>query len=734
MKKYFLFITVFILASCNDMLELQNDGRMTMDKVFTTRNGVMGYLNSCYAYRIGPSFERAALTDDAHHSDDMYGSSLYNKWYNGAYSATNYANTDGSPWTSLYQGIRKCNVFLTNMATLDPSSILNWEGEISSWIAEAHTLRAYYYLELIKRYGACPLVNEPYETTHNFAADVRSPVSVIVGQIVSDCDAALSAPEQSLGFAWKTVSGQSGMMTRAMAHFIKSQALLFAVSPLFDDGTYTWADARDAAKDALGQCLKNGYELFTDKPEEGVAFNTYDYYFISASDEQQAFDREFIYPSGRLSIWNNNGLPSTTAQTTAGVCPTQELVDCYEMQATGEPPITGYSDPQHLNPIINAASGYDPANPYEGRDPRFYSTVYYNGATRQLGEPGISREEHFPLTLNSGEKNQIDFSEDVEGEYTLVSTGGDPYINTSAIGKPLEAPPGSIYVRMQYKASKNITTGEFFFCKPNAAAGVETGQVLKFPKADVWTDWELDLTDYAQQHTWGTAANHRLRFDYTTESGVTFSVRNMEIVVMAMTAPADPVASYVGGADEIQAANRRYTHTGYYIRKYNNWKSSRDNQADGYIRKFRLGELYLNFAEAAYQADGPDTKIALSNGQSLSARDAVNALRSRVGMPDFPAGMSKDAFEKKYRNERRVELAFEDSRYFDVRRWKILPETARYVSGMRVIPDDSGGYTYQRFSIERQGYEDKYYLYPIDITEATKMKDHTGTEWQNEGW
>lgn len=72
---------------------------------------------------------------------------------------------------------------------------------------------------------------------------------------------------------------------------------------------------------------------------------------------------------------------------TAGTCPTQELVDAYEM-ANGKPAITGYSDDQHLQPIINTESGYDETKPYEDRDPRFYATVFYNGSVR--GEDEIS--------------------------------------------------------------------------------------------------------------------------------------------------------------------------------------------------------------------------------------------------------------------------------------------------------------------------------------------------------
>ncbi|MDR0844114.1 MAG: RagB/SusD family nutrient uptake outer membrane protein, partial [Tannerella sp.] len=114
-------------------------------------------------------------------------------------------------------------------------------------------------------------------------------------------------------------------------------------------------------------------------------------------------------------------------------------------------------------------------------------------------------------------------------------------------------------------------------------------------------------------------------------------------------------------------------------------------------------------------------------------RDAVNAIRQRAGMPDFPALLSAADFEKKYRNERRVEFAFEEQRYFDVRRWKILPETEHYVTGMR-IAESGGNLTYTRIGFERLSYLDKYYLYPIDQTEVNKMQDHTGVNWQNPGW
>ena len=589
MKKYLIFLLIILVAgaapSCNDMLELQNDGRTTLDEIFSKRIGVVAYYNSCYNNRLDNAsyWQWASLTDDAQDADGIYGSSLYSNRYADGFTASSFYCLDLTPWAVWYEGIHKCNVFLKRMEGVTTLTIVATEAEITSWVAQVYALRAYYYLQLIKRYGAVPLLTETYTTDHDYSGDRRAPVSEVVAQILSDCDAAMSAPVLSEGFAWKRKTGQEGTFTRATAQAIRSQAITLAVSPFFNDGTYTWADATRINGEALSGCLANDYALFNDVPAPDVAQNAYALYFITRSDAQQAYDKETIQGGANASVWQHAGIPSTPGQINAGSCPTQELVDCYEMLSTGEPPILGYADERHLQPILNPASGYDPDNPYEGRDPRFYASIYYNGASRQLPAPT-----------------------------TLVET-------------------------------------------------------------------------------------------------------------------------YVGAADGITATNRRTTRTGYYLRKYNNWKSGRDNSADGEVRRFRLAELYLNFAESACQSDGPDAVISLGNGISMSARDAVNAVRTRAGMPPFPTGMSKDAFEKKYRNERRVELAFEENRYFDVRRWRILEQSERYVTGMRITQTGTG-FSYERIGFERASGGEKYYLYPIDATEATKMRDHTGVDWQNPGW
>jgi hypothetical protein len=76
----------------------------------------------------------------------------------------------------------------------------------------------------------------------------------------------------------------------------------------------------------------------------------------------------------------------------------------------------------------------------------------------------------------------------------------------------------------------------------------------------------------------------------------------------------------------------------------------------------------LNYAEAKNEASGPDASVY----------SAINAIRKRAGMPDLEAGLSKDQMRAKIRNERRIELAFEEHRFFDIRRWKIAESLLNY--------------------------------------------------------
>ena len=104
-------------------------------------------------------------------------------------------------------------------------------------------------------------------------------------------------------------------------------------------------------------------------------------------------------------------------------------------------------------------------------------------------------------------------------------------------------------------------------------------------------------------------------------------------------------------------------------------------------------------------------------------------------MPALARGMSRDEFELRYRNERRIELAFEEHRFFDVRRWKILDKTDAVVTGMKITRASDGTYDYRRVKMmDRNLSDDKYLMYPINQTEVDKIEGFTGANWQNPGW
>ncbi|RFS19343.1 RagB/SusD family nutrient uptake outer membrane protein [Chitinophaga silvatica] len=584
MKKFIIIFSVITgLFACQKQLDLPSDGRLTNTDIFNNYDRVKAYLNSCYGFCPSPVFERTWATDEAQDANIANASSTDSRnWYQGAVTSINYGSisVDGDPWTNLFTGIRKVNNFLANIGA---SRTIAGEDEKNSWIAQAHTLRALYYLQLIKRYGDVPKLDSVLSVGHDFSKDKKNKFNEIVTLILADCDAALKFPVQRMGFPWDIYENQYGIMSRAVAYAIKSEAVLYAASPLWSDGTYSWEQAKQITAEALSQCLANDYKLFSEVPATDIAQNAYALYHLIGSNDRRSRDKETIlHIGGQLQIWKNAGLPSNLSVASAGSCPTQEMVDKYEM-INGEAPITGYSDGARLNPIINPASNYDPANPYVNRDPRFYASIYYNGAVRNLASP---------------------------------------------------------------------------------ASKIETAK---------------------------------------------------------------------GGKEGISQTDNKRTPTGYYMRKFNSNKSTSTTNLDGSIRLFRLAELYLNFAEAANQAVGPDVAVTIGTF-SMSARDAISAVRSRAGMPAFPAGMSKENFEKKYRNERAVELAFEGHRYFDVRRWKILDQTDKFVTGME-ITNDAGTLTYKRFKFEdRNCFDNKFLLYPINQTEVDKVKQLTGISWQNPGW
>jgi len=183
------------------------------------------------------------------------------------------------------------------------------------------------------------------------------------------------------------------------------------------------------------------------------------------------------------------------------------------------------------------------------------------------------------------------------------------------------------------------------------------------------------------------------------------------------------VETFVGGKDNM-ITNINTTKTGYYMRKFlydaANWAvNSASNLRRPWVH-FRYAEVLLNYAEALNEAQGPVADVYTN----------VNQVRTRAGMPALPAELTKDAMRLRIQNERRVELCFEEHRFFDVRRWKKGEEFFnKPVSGM-VITKTGNTFTYQVVQVENRVFAEKNYRFPFPQTELNK----TSKLQQNPGW
>lgn len=188
-----------------------------------------------------------------------------------------------------------------------------------------------------------------------------------------------------------------------------------------------------------------------------------------------------------------------------------------------------------------------------------------------------------------------------------------------------------------------------------------------------------------------------------------------------------PIETFEGGVNAQPLLNA--TQTGYYLKKYcdANVNISTNNATTtphAWIM-MRLGEFYLNYAEAMYRYYGD----AETTGEfELSANAAINALRDRddVQMPHW-TGTSAD-WEARYKRERMVELAFENHRFWDIRRWR-AGEEASSVGYAKLTKEFNGTVTLTRYDAQRR-WDDKFYFFPIPFSELNKNPNLR----QNAGW
>jgi len=204
--------------------------------------------------------------------------------------------------------------------------------------------------------------------------------------------------------------------------------------------------------------------------------------------------------------------------------------------------------------------------------------------------------------------------------------------------------------------------------------------------------------------------------------GVIQTFRQLRIIDTTMVAGQPKIdTTMVPGLDtrDSPVENWNGAYSGYYIRKFIDPALNAQ-----FIRQqvpwiyFRYAEILLNYAEASIELN-----------ELGDAVNVLNQIRQRGGMPLFSAGLGQAVLRDEYRNERRVEMAFEEQRFFDVRRWMIAPAVlSKVAAGINVFLDGGNradrttwrNYRYVTDTIQARAWNNKMYFMPIRLDELNR--------------
>ncbi|MFD2036942.1 RagB/SusD family nutrient uptake outer membrane protein [Belliella marina] len=338
-----LGLAISVGFGCDGFLDPEpQTEELTKDIVFGDILQAEKVLNNVYSFMTSGLSEGAyyyamlsSVTDESVNSFNWAGS-----WSvtNGAWTPVNQFD---NRWNSRYQAIRRANLFLENIDVTPGNEPLKTRMK-----AEARYLRAFYYFELVQRYGGVPLVTELLSLDGDLLLP-RNTMEECINFIVSECDAAADVLPIAYG------SGDLGRVTKGTAMALKSRVLLLYASPLHNPSNEQgrWQAAANAAKAVIDMGV---YELYPD----------YQKLFYTPFNKEVIFARE-NYGNTFFDNWNR---PSGNIRGGwGGTNPTVNFVESYDME-------NGLA-------IDDPASGYDEGKPFDNRDPRLYQTVVTPGST-----------------------------------------------------------------------------------------------------------------------------------------------------------------------------------------------------------------------------------------------------------------------------------------------------------------------------------------------------------------
>jgi hypothetical protein len=628
-----LVLLLFAVSSCKKFLDVVPDNVPTIDNAFTSKNEAEKFLFNCYSYlpRNGdvmsnPGFlagDELWIPNSRRGTFDTQGGLM--NW-DIAQGRQNSANPISGVWTSRYQAIRQCNIFLENIK--DEEKAFDLTPDLRArWLAEVTILKAFYNFELLRMYGPIPIVdtNIDIDAPTSDMMVSRSSFDDCVNYTVGLIDKSLTA----LPVVISDRTNELGRITQPIALAIKAKLLLMAASPLFNgnsdyarlvnkDGTplvktafdkTKWDKAMQAAKAAINVSEQAGIKLYTAVPSS----------VLSPFTNQQMTLRNVI-----SERWNSErvwGLSNSYAG---------------QLQRVAMGCLASSFTPNNSNAQLAA--------------PMKIVDLFYT-------KNGVPMNED--KTLNFTVKNELRTA--TRDERFAISEG----YQTARVNFDREP---------RFYADLGFDGGTWYMIANNPGVGDEG-------------------TFYMQA-----------KYTQPGNSG----------------------------------AEGYYNETGYFIKKLveaNLTNSSTANTVKPYDwPEIRLADIYLMYAEAVNEANGP------TDPEIYKYLDLIRTRAGLLGVRDswntFVDNGAAKLGDKEYvrqliRRERGIELAFEGSRFWDLRRWKTAAtELNGPISGWTISQVAPVSYYQNRVIYNQTFIAPRDYLWPI---QAGAFRVNTNLV-QNPGW
>ncbi|MBR6246079.1 MAG: RagB/SusD family nutrient uptake outer membrane protein [Bacteroidales bacterium] len=370
---------IAVTVSCTDFLDRAPGDNLTEEQMFSKIETAEQYLDNAYIFL--PDFQYN--TEDLDGRYKLGGATDEIGFQQGSgYGASPFDinlgnwNPNRMPmernWSDYYECIRRCNMFIKDYDLIpEDMSAGGKSNRKERLLGEAYGLRGYYYFLLFKQWGGVPIILDVLDpgNVESIKGIKRATAEETLNQVMSDMDEAMKY------LPYDHDDANFGRFTKLVAIVVQSQVKLYWASKFWnrDNDIERWEEAADYCRTALKEAEDHGHTLalkYSDLfNKTGVEKEVI---WTKNSEHYECYWWDFYAMPLGYGAFNVDG-------------PLQEMVDDFEMKASGEVPVLGYTEDnkQILNP---KATDYDPAHPWDGREDRFYCCILYNGATLQ-GRP-----------------------------------------------------------------------------------------------------------------------------------------------------------------------------------------------------------------------------------------------------------------------------------------------------------------------------------------------------------